>query len=109
MSGVLKITPPTIFEDFRGTYVETYNESLYKNNGVMVNFIQDDISRSRKNVLRGIHGDSKSWKLVTCLYGDIYFVIVDNRETSETLFYDKVLSPVNLFLKNKLVSTSILS
>ena len=39
---------------------------------------------SRKYVLRGIHGDFKSWKLVTCLYGDIYFVIVDNRESSDT-------------------------
>ena len=35
-------------------------------------------------VLRGIHGDTKSWKLVTCLQGSLYFVLVDNRPTSDT-------------------------
>lgn len=82
LSGVLKITPPTVFEDFRGTYVETYNESLYNNNGVEVNFIQDDISRSRKNVLRGIHGDGSTWKLVSCLYGSFYLIVINNDEKS---------------------------
>ena len=47
-------------------------------------FNHDKISTSRKNVIRGIHGDDKSWKLVTCLYGDLYFVVVDNRENSKT-------------------------
>jgi len=35
---------PDIFEDFRGQYVETYNEELYKKNGIDVDFVQDDIA-----------------------------------------------------------------
>lgn len=47
-------------------------------------FIHDKFSKSKQNVLRGIHGDSKSWKLVTCVYGDIFQVVVDCRKESET-------------------------
>jgi dTDP-4-dehydrorhamnose 3,5-epimerase len=82
LSGVQKITPPTIFEDFRGTYVETYNQTIYKNAGIECEFIQDDISTSRKNVLRGIHGDSKTWKLISCLQGAFYLVVVNNDSSS---------------------------
>lgn len=77
LEGVLLITPPTIFKDFRGTYVETYNDRLYRQAGINVNFIQDDISVSSKHVLRGIHGDSKTWKLISCFYGEFYFVVVN--------------------------------
>jgi len=75
---VLLIKPPTIFEDFRGQYVETYNRSAYFNAGIPIEFIQDDISVSSRHVLRGIHGDSKTWKLVTCLQGSFYLVVVNN-------------------------------
>jgi len=77
LDGVLLIEPPTIFEDFRGSYVETYNEKLYTEAGINVRFIQDDISISSKNVLRGIHGDDVTWKLVSCLYGKFYLVVVN--------------------------------
>lgn len=77
LDGVLLIKPPTIFEDFRGTYVETYNERLYTEAGINVKFVQDDISVSRQNVLRGVHGDSKTWKLVSCLYGEFHLVVVN--------------------------------
>jgi len=76
LKGVLEILPD-IFKDFRGEFVETYNEALYKKEGVRVDFFQDDISASRKNVLRGIHGDNKTWKLLSCLYGKLYFVTVN--------------------------------
>ena len=76
LEGVLMIQPE-VFEDFRGQYVETYNEELYKQNGINVKFIQDDISVSSKNVLRGLHGDEKTWKLVSCLHGTFYFVVVN--------------------------------
>lgn len=78
LDGVKLITPPTNSEDFRGTYVELYNEQLYKEQVTDVDFIQDDISTSYKNVLRGIHGDRKTWKLVSCLYGSFYLVVVNN-------------------------------
>ncbi len=77
LSKVLKITPPTIFNDFRGSYIETYNELIYNQNGIKTKFIQDDISTSKQNVLRGIHGDNKTWKLVSCLYGSFYLVLVN--------------------------------
>ncbi len=82
LDGVLLIKPPTIFEDFRGTYVETYNEELYTKAGVNVKFVQDDISVSSHNVLRGIHGDSETWKLVSCLYGEFFLVAVNWDDTS---------------------------
>jgi len=87
LGNVLKFIPD-IFEDFRGQYVETYNEKLYteaikRMTGHEVKFIADDISTSPKNVLRGIHGDSKTWKLIDCLHGRIYVVIVNCDEESK--------------------------
>lgn len=82
LDGVLLITPPTIHEDYRGEYVETYNEKLYKEAGIDVHFVQDDISISTKHVLRGIHGDAETWKLVSCLYGRIWLVVVNWDEKS---------------------------
>ncbi len=77
LDGVLLITPPTIFEDHRGSYIELYNEAVYKAAGVKVDFIQDDISMSKKDVLRGIHGDSKTWKLISCLEGEFQLVVLN--------------------------------
>ena len=84
LSGVKVITPPTIFEDFRGSYVEIYNEAIYRAAGVDVDFMQDDISTSSQHVLRGIHGDQKTWKLVSCLYGKFYLNVVDMNPDSPT-------------------------
>ena len=78
LDGVSLITPSSPFEDFRGEYIETYNKNDFLNAGISIEFIQDDISISRKNVLRGIHGDQKTWKLISCLYGAFYFVVVNN-------------------------------
>ncbi len=82
LDNVLLIEPPTNFEDFRGSYVEIYNETLFKDAGITQKFVQDDISTSRKHVLRGIHGDSKTWKLVSCLHGSFYLVVVNNDPNS---------------------------
>ena len=81
LTNVLRITPD-IFKDHRGYYIETYNKNNYKKNGIAVNFIQDDISVSFKNVLRGIHGDQKTWKLISCLGGEFLLVVVNNDENS---------------------------
>lgn len=81
LEGVLLIKLDT-FEDFRGEYVETYNEKIYQENGIKIKFVQDDISVSRKNVLRGIHGDNETWKLISCLYGKFYLVVVNWDQTS---------------------------
>ena len=83
LEGVRLIEPPTCFEDFRGTYVELYNAPLYREAGIDVEFVQDDISVSSQYVLRGIHGDAKTWKLVSCLEGKFYLVVVNWDETSK--------------------------
>lgn len=83
LEGVKIIEPPTIFHDHRGDYIETYNKGLYYNNDIKIDFIQDDISISQKNVLRGIHGDSKTWKLISCIYGEIFVIIVNNDPKSK--------------------------
>jgi len=77
LDGVRLITPPTIFEDFRGAYVETYNEKLCTEAGITIKFVQDDISTSHRNVLRGIHGDRETWKLISCLHGEFYLVVLN--------------------------------
>lgn len=82
LEGVLLITPPTIFTDHRGSYVETYNRPLYSAAGIDQDFLQDDISVSKRHVLRGIHGDAKTWKLVSCLEGEFYLAVVNWDESS---------------------------
>ncbi len=66
-----------VFEDHRGEYIELFNKALYKEKGIDLDFLQDDISISSKNVLRGIHGDAETWKLISCLYGKFYLVVVN--------------------------------
>jgi len=70
------------FADMRGEFVETYNKVKYNNLGISTDFIEDDISISKKDVLRGIHGDNRTWKLISCLYGKIFFVAVNCDEKS---------------------------
>ena len=82
LESVLLIKPPTVFEDFRGHYIETYNRSAYFTAGIPIEFIQDDISTSHRHVLRGIHGDTKTWKLISCLQGSFYMVVVNNDPSS---------------------------
>jgi dTDP-4-dehydrorhamnose 3,5-epimerase len=77
LEGVLLIEPPTNFEDFRGHYVEIYNDRLYREAGIDQNFVQDDISVSRQHVLRGIHGDATTTKLVSCLVGQFYLLVIN--------------------------------
>ena len=82
LSDVLLIEPPTVFEDWRGQYVEIYNDTLYRQNGINYDFIQDDISVSQYRVLRGIHGDGTTAKLVSCLSGKFYLIVINNDPTS---------------------------
>ena len=82
LENVLKIIP-SVFRDFRGEYIETYNKEFLINKSIKLNFVQDDISISKKNVLRGIHGDKKTWKLVSCLLGKFYLVVVNKNKNSK--------------------------
>jgi dTDP-4-dehydrorhamnose 3,5-epimerase len=97
LEGVRLITPPTVFEDFRGSYIELYNEELYRKAGIDVTFVQEDISVSTRHVLRGIHGDAETWKLVSCLHGKFYLVVVnwDERSPQHRQWESFVLSDQN--------------
>lgn len=84
LKGVLLITPENstgdFFEDLRGFFVETYNKEKYHAAGITVDFVEDDTSVSKKNVLRGMHGDDRTWKLITCSHGSVFFTAVYGKE-----------------------------
>ena len=55
------------WEDFRGDIYTIWDESYPK-----LNWQMDKVSHSRKNTLRGLHGDFKTWKLISCVQGKFY-------------------------------------
>jgi dTDP-4-dehydrorhamnose 3,5-epimerase len=75
----IKYFKPTIFKDFRGLIWTSWEKNFFKN----LDFNLDKFTLSKKNVLRGFHGDNKSWKLVTCLKGEILSTFVDYRKESK--------------------------
>lgn len=81
LSGVYLIIPD-VHEDKRGNFYETYNEKAYKDAGLTADFVQDDISCSIKGVLKGMHGDRGTTKLVQVAYGSVYAVILNCDENS---------------------------
>ncbi len=83
----LIIVKPQVFGDERGYFLEMYKESEFKANGIVVDFIQDNLSFSTRGVLRGLHYQEAPHgqaKLVRCLEGEIYDVAVDIRPGSPT-------------------------
>lgn len=75
---------PEVFEDDRGFFKETYSRRKYHDLGLTDDFVQDSVSFSTKNVLRGLHCDPEMSKFVQVLRGNIFDVIVDARPTSPT-------------------------
>lgn len=75
----VKIIKPDVFTDYRGDLWTLWREGDFAKS-----FNHDKVSTSRRGVIRGIHGDFKSAKLVTCLYGELYLVVVDNRPGSDS-------------------------
>ena len=78
---------PRIFSDERGCFMETYKYSDFANLGIKERFVQDNYSKSAKNVLRGLHyqkNPDAQGKLVRCLKGEIFDVAVDIRKGSPT-------------------------
>ncbi len=80
-----KIIVPDVYEDDRGFFKETYSQAKYQALGIVDAFVQDSVSYSTLNVVRGLHFDPKMSKLVQVLRGKIFDVIVDVREGSPTL------------------------
>ena len=78
-SPVLKLTTftPEVHEDHRGTFIEHFNVTEITRAGFDLTFVRDCFSTSSRNVLRGIHYDDKTWKLIQCLAGEIFFVVVN--------------------------------
>ena len=84
LKGVYKIEISK-FVDFRGEYIESYNLKKFLK-FKKIKFIQDDFSISKKNVLRGFHGDNKTWKLVSCVHGSFDLVVLNyNRLSNQYL------------------------
>jgi dTDP-4-dehydrorhamnose 3,5-epimerase len=82
------IIKPEIFQDERGTiWTSFFKEEIEKWLPNHLHFRHDKFSESKQNVLRGIHGDNKSWKLVTAVYGEIHQVVVDCRKDSPTYLH----------------------
>ena len=83
----LFIIQPTVFEDSRGYFFESYNETLFHQAGINQNFIQDNQSKSQKGVLRGLHFQNPPFsqgKLVRVITGSVLDVAVDIRNGSPT-------------------------
>lgn len=85
IEGVV-IIDPKVFGDNRGYFMETYNENEFKDNGLNYVFVQDNQSKSKKGVLRGLHFQKThpQAKLVRVLEGEVYDVAVDLRKNSPT-------------------------
>lgn len=73
---------PRVFTDERGAFQELFSFERYGACGIGETFVQDNRSLSRRNVLRGLHGDARMAKLVAVLHGSVYDVIVDARRGS---------------------------
>lgn len=83
LPGVLVLTPK-IWRDDRGFFFESFNERTAKSLGLPAGFVQDNQSRSKKNVLRGMHYqiEQPQGKLVRVTYGSVFDVVVDLRKSS---------------------------
>ena len=95
----LVIIQPKVFGDSRGFFQETYNKKSFAEHGLMMEFVQDNHSKSRKGVLRGLHFQTKftQGKLVRVVKGSVYDVAVDLRKDSKTYgqWYGVVLTGEN--------------
>lgn len=97
----LLIIQPSVFEDSRGHFFESYNKELFNTQGITIEFLQDNQSLSQKGVLRGLHFQNPPYaqaKLVRVVTGAVLDVAVDIRKNSPT--YGKHVAAI-LSSKNK--------
>ena len=82
----IKLIKPKIFQDERGFFLEFFNYEEFKKLGIDERFVQDNHSKSKRGVLRGLHFQTKhpQGKLVRVIKGAIYDIIVDIRKGSST-------------------------
>ncbi len=95
----LAILEPTVYGDERGYFFEAYNKFELQELGIDLDFVQDNQSKSKKGVLRGLHFQNtySQSKLVRVLKGEVFDVAVDLRQNSDTFgdWYGVVLSEEN--------------
>ena len=99
LEGLL-IIKPKVFGDERGYFFESYNEDTYHKAGIDLLFVQDNISKSKKGTIRGLHyqvGDKAQGKLCKVIYGKVLDVAVDIRFGSPTFgkYFSSELSEEN--------------
>jgi len=82
----LLLIEPRVFSDARGAFMEIHQAERYREHGLDVAFVQDNLSRSRRNVVRGLHFQRQhpQGKLISVVRGAIYDVAVDLRPGSDT-------------------------
>lgn len=83
----LLVIEPRVFADERGYFFESYNEKLFKESGLIYRYYQDNESKSRRGVIRGLHYQLAPYaqtKLIRVVHGTVYDVAVDLREGSPT-------------------------
>ncbi len=80
------VIEPTVFGDDRGYFMETYKKTDFEELGINCEFVQDNQSKSRKGVLRGLHfqKENTQLKIVRCIKGSVFDVAVDLRPGSKT-------------------------
>jgi dTDP-4-dehydrorhamnose 3,5-epimerase len=80
------IVEPDVHRDHRGFFLESYNQKIYRENGISANFVQDNHSKSEKGILRGLHSQNHDpqAKLVRVVKGAVLDVAVDVRIGSPT-------------------------
>ena len=83
----IAVLAPQVFEDARGFFMEAYREDQFKELGLPTDFVQDNHSRSKQGVLRGLHfqWDPPMGKLMRVTYGAAFLVAVDIRKGSPTI------------------------
>ncbi|MGC8819449.1 MAG: dTDP-4-dehydrorhamnose 3,5-epimerase [Athalassotoga sp.] len=95
----LYIIEPRVFPDERGFFMESYNKRDFTEIGLTMEFVQDNHSRSKKGVLRGLHFQDKhpQGKLIRVVRGEVFDVAVDIRRDSPTFgrWYSVILSEEN--------------
>lgn len=94
------LVKPKVFTDERGFFMETYRKDLFEKAGITTEFVQDNHSRSKYGVLRGLHFQKDPYaqaKLVRCVKGVIFDVAVDLRRNSPTFgkYVSAILSEHN--------------
>jgi dTDP-4-dehydrorhamnose 3,5-epimerase len=82
----LKLIEPKIFGDARGQFLETWNAERYAAAGIPGPFVQDNLSRSKRNAVRGLHWQDPNpqGKLVSVVAGAVWDAVVDIRRASPT-------------------------